>query len=104
MDGRSRQNPAYRPAKERAPVPGRVLFLRFESRVRLLPVFALFAGFCAAPAQAASDGALLRRHSPVLRYDRAERDRATAVEALTPRVAGKATALNPRDRLPDRVY
>src|SRR4051812_45102944 len=27
MDGRSRQNPAYRPTKERAPILGRVLLL-----------------------------------------------------------------------------
>lgn len=57
-----------------------------------------------APARA-DDAALLARHAPELRYDARERDRATAVEALTPRVAGASVALRPRvSPLPDVVY
>ncbi len=42
---------------------------------------------------------------PLVRYDSAERDRATAVEALTARVAGERIALRPRvDPLPDATY
>src|SRR3954451_14160301 len=67
-----RQNPAYRPATERAPISGRVLVL--AAALALVP----------APA-AASTHALLQQHAPVLRYHSRERYRATAVEALTAR-------------------
>ncbi|HWT94364.1 MAG TPA: hypothetical protein VN238_15295 [Solirubrobacteraceae bacterium] len=53
----------------------------------------------------ADDAALLARHAPELRYDARERGFATAVEALTPRVAGDAVTLRPRvSPLPDVVY
>jgi hypothetical protein len=59
----------------------------------------------AAPAAAHADLALLERHAPTLHYTRDEADRATAVEALTPRVADEEIALRPRvDPLPDVAY
>ncbi|HEX8207289.1 MAG TPA: hypothetical protein VF587_14605 [Solirubrobacteraceae bacterium] len=48
---------------------------------------------------------VLEQHAPLVRYDSAERDRATSVEALTARVEGDAIALRPRrDPLPDVAY
>jgi len=48
---------------------------------------------------------ILEQHAPLLRYDSAERDRATAVEALTARVDGDRVTLRPRrDPLPDVTY
>src|SRR4051794_13113684 len=101
MDGRSRQNPAYRPTKERAPISGRVLVL----------AAALLVATSADPARAASDDtALLRRHAPILRYDSRERYRATMVEALTTRRLdaggdqGDTVALTQPGHPPDVVY
>ena len=48
---------------------------------------------------------VLEQHAPLVRYDGAERDRATSVEALTARVEGDRIALRPRrDPLPDVTY
>jgi hypothetical protein len=48
---------------------------------------------------------VLEQHAPLLRYDSAERDRATAVEALVAKVEGDRVSLRPRRRpLPDVTY
>lgn len=81
---------------------GKVPVLVRVNATVLLAVVALLA--CAGQARA-DDAALLARHAPELRYDARERDRATAVEALTARVTGEAVALRPRvSPLPDVVY
>lgn len=47
----------------------------------------------------------LQQHAPLVRCDRAERDRATSVEALVARVQGDAVRLRPRRRpVPDVAY
>jgi hypothetical protein len=59
----------------------------------------------AAPAAATEDLELLERHAPTLHYTGNERDRATAVEALTEPPTGARVALGPRvDPLPDVAY
>src|SRR5215212_4168060 len=122
MDDRSRQNPAYRPATERAPHGARSTFRplsagnptstrTLNSRVRNV-ILAGLAGALALTATAeAADEPLLTRFAPVLRYDSAEHGRATAVEALTARRLdasgrpGDTVALRPRRRrLPDMAY
>ena len=70
-------------------------------------VTALALALLAAPqaAVAHSDLELLRRHAPALHYAAGERDFATSVQALTPRVAGERIALSARTRpLPDVAY
>src|SRR3954447_18924836 len=97
MDGRSRQNPAYRPATGEPRASGALpFFLTLKSKVRLLAKSGSCAGILslalaalvpAVPSRAdpGAGDALLRRHAPILRYDSRERLRATAVEALTAR-------------------
>src|SRR4051812_14922722 len=74
MDGRSRQNPAYRPAKERAPIPGRVLLLG-----------AALAIAWATDVSAETPERALLRHAPILRYDPRDGYHATSAQALTDR-------------------
>jgi hypothetical protein len=85
--------------------------LTLEFRVRYVAKVAAITVLLAPASAAAQDHAFLARHAPILRYDSAETDRATAVEALTDRRLG-ATG-RPTDRvalrgrstpLPDTVY
>src|SRR4051794_1424420 len=105
MDGRSRQNPAYRPTNGEPRTRGALPFVR---AVCLAAAGALWLA-PSSDATAISDLALLRRYAPVLRYDTHERYRATAVEALTTRaLAGgqpeDRVALRQRPGAPDVAY
>ena len=101
MDGRSRQNPAYRPTKERAPISGRVLVL---GAALALTSSGSVSAETPDPTQA------LRRHAPVLRYDPRDPNRATSVESLTRRrldargKSGDTVALHQPPHPPDVVY
>src|SRR2546423_4785572 len=105
LDGRSGQNPAYRPTNGEPRTRGALPFVR---AVCLAAAGALWLA-PSSDATAISDLALLRRYAPVLRYDTHERYRATAVEALTTRaLAGgrpaDRVALHQRRGAPDVAY